>query len=161
MPKLESRIMNQESGIETKSTNQESRAKKPASCFLLLASPRKGQLMLITVLVLGGAIIGASLIAGFLTTRSIRQSGLAADSARAIFAADAGLERLLYECVRKNNCFDSGKEFENCTTGQFVNKACYETSYAKNSDGLFTELRSVGWSDWQTRRTARALEVKF
>lgn len=130
----------------------------------------QGQLMIITVLVLGGAIMGASTIAGFLMTRSIRQSTLAEDSAKAIFAADAGLENLMFECVKKSNCNCSSppgpcknKQVKNiCNAADHLeNDACYIISFSRDSAGLFEELRSVGFSDFQTKRTARALIVTF
>lgn len=125
-----------------------------------------GQLMLTTVLILGGAMIGASLIAGFLTTQSIRQSTLAADSAKAIFAADAGLDAIYYQCVIQQNCPDSvGGSTTTCTdvTTALENGSCYVASYTKdpNDSTLFTELDSVGYSDWKTKLVARTLLVTF
>lgn len=117
--------------------------------------------MLVTVLVLGGAIIGASLIAGFLMTRNIRQSTLAEDSAKAIFAADAGLERVLYECLVES-CSGSGT-FSTCdSVNKFENNSCYVATYEVDADGNFTASpHSVGYSDYQTQRVARALTIKF
>ena len=53
---------------------------------------RSGQAMLIAVLSLGGAILGATTVAGLLTLYQIRATTDAANSARAIFAADGGIE---------------------------------------------------------------------
>lgn len=57
---------------------------------------RDGQVLILTVLALGGALLGATAIAGLLTTYQIRQTTDLANSARAIFAADAGIEWGLY-----------------------------------------------------------------
>lgn len=57
---------------------------------------RSGQAMLIAVLSLGGAILGATAIAGFLTLYQIRTTTDSANSAKAIFAADSGTEWVLY-----------------------------------------------------------------
>jgi len=57
---------------------------------------RRGQVMVLTVLAIGGAILGASIIAGLLTVYQIRQTTDFANSGKAIYAADAGLEFELY-----------------------------------------------------------------
>lgn len=64
-----------------------------------LVSPkfrRGGQVMILTVLALGGAILGATTIAGLLMLYQIRQATDLANSGKAIYAADAGLEWTLY-----------------------------------------------------------------
>ena len=60
----------------------------------------RGQAMILTVLVLGGAILGATTIAGLLTVYQVRQTADFANSAKAIFAADAGIEWGLYQFFR-------------------------------------------------------------
>jgi hypothetical protein len=57
---------------------------------------RSGQAMLIAVLALGGAILGATAVAGLLTLYQIRATTDTANSAKAIFAADAGTEWALF-----------------------------------------------------------------
>ena len=57
---------------------------------------RSGQAMLIAVLALGGAILGATTVAGLLTLYQIRATTDTANSAKAIFAADAGTEWALF-----------------------------------------------------------------
>ncbi len=53
---------------------------------------RSGQAMLVAVLALGGAILGATTVAGLLTLYQIRATTDTANSAKSIFAADAGAE---------------------------------------------------------------------
>ena len=69
-------------------------------------NPRSGQAMLIAVLSLGGAILGATAIAGFLTLYQIRTTTDSANSAKAIFAADSGVElaRFDYYCFPEGRC---------------------------------------------------------
>lgn len=55
--------------------------------------------MILTVLTLGGALLGATTIAGLLMLYQIRQGADVNHSARAIFAADAGLEWGLYNIL--------------------------------------------------------------
>lgn len=57
---------------------------------------RSGQVMILTILALGGTLLGATTVAGLLTLYQIRNSTDLANSARAIFAADAGVEWALY-----------------------------------------------------------------
>jgi hypothetical protein len=61
---------------------------------------RSGQAMLVTVLTLGGAILGATTIAGLLMLYQIRATTDSENSAKAIFAADAGTDwaRFSYYC---------------------------------------------------------------
>lgn len=56
-----------------------------------------GQVMLLTVLVLGGTILGATTIGGLLVLYQLRQTADLANSTKAVFAADAGIEWGLYE----------------------------------------------------------------
>lgn len=57
---------------------------------------RSGQAMLIAVLTLGGAILGATALAGLLTLYQVRSTTDSENSAKAIFAADSGLNWSLY-----------------------------------------------------------------
>jgi threonine/homoserine efflux transporter RhtA len=52
--------------------------------------------MIIAVLALGGAILGATALAGFLMLYNIRVTADAVNSAKAIFAADSGVNWALY-----------------------------------------------------------------
>lgn len=84
-----------------------------------------GQVMLLTILVLSGTILGATTIAGFLTLYQIRQSTDIINSAKAIFAADAGLECEFYNYTKK------GKIASFCNDGvinQLTNGASFITS---------------------------------
>ena len=73
------------------------------SKFQIPNSKIKGQVLLITVLLLGGSTIAASTIAGYLLLISIRQSSDITNSAKAIFAADTGVEWDLYHRFKDNN----------------------------------------------------------
>lgn len=57
---------------------------------------REGQAMLLTVIALGGTLLGATTIAGLLMLYQIRQATDLKDSNKAIFAADAGMEMVSY-----------------------------------------------------------------
>lgn len=90
--------------------------------------------MILAVLALGGALLGATAIAGFLTLYQIRSTTDAESSAKAIFAADADLEWMLF------NYYCGSATPARCTapppdypTSTFANGAvavatCYSTS---------------------------------
>lgn len=72
-----------------------------------------GQAIFLVVLVIGGALLGATTIAGFLMVIQLQQVGDAANSAKAIFAAEAGVNCALYDFYNSTNpnptpyqCFD-------------------------------------------------------
>ncbi len=58
---------------------------------------RSGQVMLLTVLIVSGTILGATTIAGLLMLYQIRQATNFGQSLQALFAADTGLEWKLYQ----------------------------------------------------------------
>jgi hypothetical protein len=58
---------------------------------------RSGQVMLLTVLIVSGAIVGATTIAGLLMLYEMRQATNFSQSLQALFAADSGLEWKLYQ----------------------------------------------------------------
>ncbi len=55
-----------------------------------------GQVMILSVLMLGGVLLGASALAGLLMVYQIRQANDAVNSAKAFFAADAMIEWQTY-----------------------------------------------------------------
>jgi hypothetical protein len=77
---------------------------------------RSGQAMLIAVLALGGAILGATTVAGLLTLYQIRATTDTANSAKAIFAADAGTEWALFNYYDGNGY--CGANPSQCSDGE-------------------------------------------
>lgn len=75
---------------------------------------RSGQAMLVTVLALGGAILGATTVAGILTLYQIRATTDAESSAKAVFAADTGVEWAQYVY----NCANVDADGKRCVGGQ-------------------------------------------
>ncbi len=114
-----------------------------ASRFMLHAS-RRGQVMLLTVVLLSGTVLGATTIAGLLMLQQIRQATLATDSMRAIFAADAGLEWEFYKATKDQN-------YKKPVLG---NGAVFVTK----NDGI--TIKSTGYAN-PRRAVARALEASF
>ena len=65
----------------------------------------KGQVMLLSIMIIGTSIMVVTIIAGYLIVQRLRFSSNMADSAKAVFAADAGIECELYR-IFKNPAFD-------------------------------------------------------
>ncbi len=101
----------------------------------------KGQVMLLTVLILGGSILGASTIAGYLMILKVRGSSDTTNSTKAIYAADTGIEWELYK--------------------QFKNQS-YPKPSMSNSTGFTTVtgdqgVKSIG----QSSNNFRAFQLEF
>jgi len=95
---------------------------------------RSGQAMLIAVLSLGGAILGATTVAGLLTLYQIRATTDTANSAKAIFAADAGVEWALFNhyCTIAARCPSVASGTSDFALPTFSNRAsadinCYDS----------------------------------
>ena len=96
--------------------------------------------MLLTILVIGGLLLGASAIAGLLMVYQIRQSSDITNSTKAIFAADTGIEWGLYGMFKDQ---DYPKPI-------MTNQADFSTTVYGTSS-----IKSVGSS----QRASRAFEV--
>jgi len=96
----------------------------------------KGQAMLLTVLVLGGSILAASTIAGYLTLLKIRTASDIANSAKAVFAADAGVEWELYKHIPPYNPAGYSKD----DAHSFSNGADFKSFY----DDQIKFIKSIG-----------------
>jgi hypothetical protein len=56
-----------------------------------------GQSMLLLVLIFGATILGVTTLAGYISIQKVRTATDAVDSAKAVYAADYGVERCFYE----------------------------------------------------------------
>lgn len=133
---------------------------KNATSYKLHATRRSGQVMIITILVLGGAILSATTIAGLLMLYQIRQTTDIANSGKAIYAADAGIEWSLYNWF----CTISGKGVCDVSKPSFSNRANFEVTALctafngeplvpclPTSDPFAVTFRSVGTAGNSTR----------
>jgi hypothetical protein len=96
---------------------------------------KNGQSMLIAVLAFSGAILGATTIAGLLMLYQIRATRDLGNSAKAIFAADAGVEWALFDfyCDATSSSRCMGAQREQEPVGALGNDAtvqvtCYDGS---------------------------------
>lgn len=123
--------------------------KKGQACLPLRRE--SGQVMLVTVLALSGTILGATTIAGLLMLYQIRQSTDMVNSAKAIYAADAGIEYELYRFFKDDEYDD---------INPLSNGASFETKVVEkiSADGVTIEsivIKSTGKSN----KIARAFET--
>jgi len=107
---------------------------------------RSGQVMFLTVVVLGAVITSVTLIAGLLMSFQIRRSADVAASARAIFAADAGVECMLYHIFNKGEMGAAAET--NCNTNEvkekFTNNASFNISIVEGGQIGVSSFRSTG-----------------
>jgi hypothetical protein len=101
---------------------------------------RDGQAMLIAVLSLGGAILGATAVAGLLTLYQLRAVNDSANSAKAIFAADAGVEWTLFDyyCGMNGSCTNGAPSVDTdlptfAGSGATLSVACSDASGASST----------------------------
>ena len=113
----------------------------------------RGQTMLLTVMLLSSAILGATSLAALLVLYQLRQATDAKASTQAIFAADSGIECVLFEKIAGMEdyikCGDGGVQID-LDNGSFY-------TVIVTTIGGDTVIKSVGVSG----RTTRALEITF
>ncbi|MDP3947140.1 MAG: hypothetical protein Q8Q41_00415 [bacterium] len=105
--------------------------------------------MLLSMLIMGGILLGASTLAGLLMLYQIRAASNAGQSAQAIFAADTGIEWELYKALK-----DPGYPKPMMSNGtSFTTSYIPATSTPPDSESV----RSIGTGG----RTSRAFEIFF
>ncbi|MFH1759100.1 MAG: pilus assembly PilX N-terminal domain-containing protein [Patescibacteria group bacterium] len=103
------------------------------SCFR-----EQGQVMLLTVLIISGTILGTTTLAGLLMLNQIRQATNVMYSTQAIFAAEAGMEWQFYNLLKDSTYPEP--ELENA---DFVTKQVFGDE--------FLEFHSVGCAGFDRR----------
>jgi len=112
---------------------------------------QEGQAMLVTVMILSSAILGATVLASLLVLFQLRQATDAKSSTQAIFAADSGIECILFE--RVSGTFNYG----NCGLPPAARVDLDNEAYYVVTDLGGDRFKAVGRSG----RTARAFEIRF
>lgn len=133
---------------------------------------KNGQAMLIAVLAFGGAILGATTIAGLLMLNQVRATRDSGDSARAIFAADTGVEWAMFDyyCAATSSinpvsrCM--GAQREQAPDAVLVNGAtdavtCYDSSGVTTSSCSDTVNTVSAISKGSYGSAARAFYLDF
>ena len=116
---------------------------------------QNGQVMIITVVALSGAFLVAASIAGLLMVYQIRAGNDAVNSAKAIFAADAGIEAVIF-CYFKG-CDPYTYETINITFDGEVNEV-----YAISNSNLTPDILSIRVQGFAASgKVVRILEAEF
>lgn len=113
----------------------------------------KGQVMILSVVMISGAVLSATAAVGILMIYELRHAGNAINSAEAIFAADAGVECALMKHKEDEpvlDCNDSGAPVE------LSNGATFEVFEVTDTCGVIG-ARSLGKSN----QVARSFEAFF
>lgn len=122
---------------------------------------REGQVMFLTVVVLGAIISSVTVIAGLLVSLQIRRSADVAASTRAIFAADAGVECMLFEIFKSGK---NGTEAQlSCNNDSVMtNGANFEVENSPNNSlvgGVDTGVPRWFRSTGQFSNSVRSVEI--
>lgn len=116
--------------------------------------------MLLTVLILSGVILAATTIAGLLMLYQIRQSSDIANSTKAIYAADSGIERALYNLIKNDQC--EPEIIEVLANGAVFKASCRQIEYnpppdCKTAGSETVLIQSRG----ETRKNYRAFSTEL
>ena len=111
--------------------------------------------MLLSIIAIGGTLIAATTLAGLLMTYQLHGMSGIADSAKAIFAADTGLDWGLYQNVHPTST-DPAPSLSN---GTDFSLRCYNSASIEVDcrDASANTIRSVG----HMGTSYRALEIGF
>ena len=103
-----------------------------------------GQVMIITIVMMGGILLSATAIAGLLLVYQIRQSNDSVSSAKAFFASDTGLEITSW-CYFKG-C-DAYKDYNDndCNISDSDNTAPFEATDPPASSCVFNPSSGVAY----------------
>jgi len=122
---------------------------------------KEGQVMFLTVVVLGAIISSVTVIAGVLMSFQLRRSADVAASARAIFASDAGVECMLYEIFGTNGDLDTAGKVSNCEdqSKDFSNKASYDIRGVESDivEGVPRAYKSIG----RVSNSVRSIDIRL
>jgi hypothetical protein len=123
----------------------------------------QGQVIILTILILGGTLLATASIAALLLVYQIRQSTDFQNSGKAIFAADSGVEWTLYNHFNPgaSQLFksDNNKTWKaTLNNGALATVTCFQDAQQKNcTDPGVNIIRSVGTSN----ETSRAFRIDF
>ncbi len=94
--------------------------------------------MLLSIITLGAIMLGATAVSGFLVIYQLRMSSDAADSAKAIFAADTGIEWGIYQFSKPS----STAPVPVLPNRTFFDLACYD-SFSNNVPCTYPSVSTI------------------
>lgn len=120
-------------------------------------------MMLLTVLVLSSSILGASAIAGYLMLLSIRGATDLASSAKAIIAADAGLEWELYRFFRNDPGYPAPVFLNNAIVASAIESVAVavDQSQLLENSAIFADSGSQSFTTGSTVINVKSTEIKL
>ena len=113
---------------------------------------QNGQIMIISVLALGGALLTSASIAGLLMVYQIRAGNDAVNSARAIFAADAGIEAASW-------CYFKGVLCDPVVTAENINFSVSGISIEATSTVTVDSISVIAYGFASNGKIVRVLET--
>lgn len=109
---------------------------------------QSGQTMLLTVLIMSGVMLSATVIGSYLILNQVRQSTFSANSVQALAAADSGIECELYNLLKSGTV--------NCNALQFPDaKGVVSVKTTVTPGATSTEIDATGGA----ASTFRAFQV--
>lgn len=114
---------------------------------------KKGSVLLMTLFVLSGILVVA-LAASQIVDSGIKTGRIQSDSTKSYFAAETGIEQVLWE-VRKNNLSLPDSDDPDFLSGTLSNNAVYQTSYSTSTPNVYFTVAGV------YKSTKRSVEVNF
>lgn len=111
--------------------------------------------MMLTVVAIGGTLLAATTVAGLLVVYQVRQSSDAVNSAKAIFAADAGIDWALYRLFKPDLEAGSGPVFSNSASVTDSSTSCVPEGDCANVE--HATIKATG----RSAGVVRALELSF
>ncbi len=114
------------------------------SHFVRAARSNSGQVMLVTALLMSGMLLGATVVAGLLTVNQLRQATDVTNSARAIFAADAGAELQRYRWNKdRADCYGIT---DPSYSHPLPNSSAHPEFYASSAPTQYTLFNPYEWA---------------
>jgi len=122
-----------------------------------MENPKRAQAMLMSIVSISMVFVGATIIAGVLQVFQIRQSSDFANSTKAIYAADAGLEWGLYQMIKRSGLpVDPAPILSN---GATIDAVCRDVAgtVLDCTDAAVSSISATG----KSARSSRALQASF
>ena len=117
--------------------------------------------MLLTVVILSGTLLSATTIAGLLMLYQIRQSVDIANSTKAFYAADSGLEQRLYQFIKEENVACDSPLEGTLSNGATFRVECSVKVAKAAAVGVAGAETATIKSTGEANKNYRALEIKL
>lgn len=117
----------------------------------------KGQVLLLTVVMLTGVILSTTSLVALLVLYQLRQTGDILASNQAIFAADAGIECALYKKFKESK----SNEMKESKSNEMIASECSALTFGNGAQVKVVVDDQLIKSAGRSRQSARAFEASF